>query len=335
MKTYWYCGIKVKGIHKDYWYISDLGALQIGTYAQVPFGSANHLQIGIVTSCAEYTAETAPYPLGSTKHILRVAAEEEYNNQTPVKPFFSFDDDDNDDDDDEIYEADAWILSKNWTEVLAWACDHHETTSASVMEKVVECYELCVEQGMAVAALNLGTLYYTGRFVEQDYRRAFQLYKIAADQGNIQGICNCGYCYYYGRHSKIDYPEAFKYFALGALLHDDANCLYKLGDMYLNGYAAEKNETFAFHLYTRALKRCQNDEGSAECMADAQYRVGKCLLYGTGCQKDPEEAHTLLCLSLINFYKRRNTDPFAGRLIRNAQELIHKAQEQLDAEMPG
>ena len=333
MKTYWYCGIKVKGLKKDYWYISDMGALQIGTYAEVPFGSGDHLKIGIVTSCAEFTEDTVPYPLSSTKHIRRVAAEEEYKHQTPIKPFFVFDDEEDDEENDD-YELEAAILEKNWYEVLAWACSHHETSNAKVMEKVVECYELCIEQGMPIAALNLGTLYYTGRLVEQDYHRAFELYKIAADQGDVRGMRNCGYCFYYGRHSKIDYPEAFKYFALGALLHDDANCLYKLGDMYLNGFAAEKNEIYAFQLYTRALRRCENDEDSAECIADAQYRVGKCLLYGIGCQKKPEEAHTLLSLALIHFYKRRNTDPFAAELIRSTRKLIEKAQTFLDSDLP-
>ena len=102
------------------------------------------------------------------------------------------------------------------------------------------------------AVLNFGTFYYSGKFVEQDYKKAFELYKIDADAGEIRAICNCGYCFYYGCHQEIDYAEALKYFSLGALLFNDANCLYKLGDMYLNGYGTDKNEKYAFLLYERA-----------------------------------------------------------------------------------
>ena len=134
------------------------------------------------------------------------------------------------------------------------------------------------------------------------------------------------------RDQEIDYAEAFKYFSLGALLFNDANCLYKLGDMYLNGYGADKNEKYAFLLYKRALERCQENGMDDERTADAQVRVGKCLLKGIGTKVDVEEAHGLLTFALINFYKRRKTDHFVANLIESTKELIAEAQERLDKE---
>ena len=102
-------------------------------------------------------------------------------------------------------------------------------------------------------------------------------------------ICDCGYCFYYGRHQAVDYAEAYRWFSIGALLYNDANCLYKMGDFYLDGYAVEKNEIYAFKMYERALERCGEwDDNSA--MPDAQFRVGKCLLHGIGTAKNIEKS---------------------------------------------
>lgn len=49
------------------------------------------------------------------------------------------------------------------------------------MAIVIECYEICKNQNMSDAALNLGALYYNGIHIKCDYKKAFESYKIAAD----------------------------------------------------------------------------------------------------------------------------------------------------------
>ena len=328
---YLYCQVVVKGLDRPYSYICDYGYIDEGCYVEVPFGSRNKLRIGIVESCGAYIEENAPYPVRQTKHITRIATKEEYDAQGDLDPFRW----DDDYDEDEIEEVNHFIACGDWDEVLEWAQDHHESTDPEVLKKVIECYELCIKQNMPVAALNLGTFYYTGRIVTQDYKKAFELYKIAADAGELRAICNCGYCFYYGRHQAPDYAEAFRYFSLGALLHNDANCLYKLGDLYLNGYGVDQNDEYAFMMYCRALQRAQESEADRPCIADTQFRVGKCLLRGIGIEKDIDEAHGLLSAALVNFYKRRKDDPFVAGLIEDTKKLIAEAQEQLDGETIG
>lgn len=51
------------------------------------------------------------------------------------------------------------------------------------MDKVRECYEICAEQGNTTAALNLGTLYYNGTSIPQDFKKAAYYYEIAAAAG--------------------------------------------------------------------------------------------------------------------------------------------------------
>ena len=330
MEKYWYCGVVINGCRTVYSYISDMGEIPVSSFVEVPFGSENTLRIGSVQSCAEYTADTAPYPVEKTKHITRLATAEEYELQVSppsYRPYW--------DDLDFVDDIDIYIEEEDWDEVLNWAIDHHESDDPDTIRKVIECYTLCVEQNMPVAALNLGTFYYLGRGVDQDYKKAYELYKLAADAGELRAICNCGYCFYYGRHQAVDYAEAFRFFSLGALLYNDANCLYKLGDQYLNGYGVEKNEAYAFQLYQRALERCaeeDEDRWGDTILPDAQFRVGKCLLRAIGTEKNAETAHRLLCLALVGFYTRRKTDPFVVDLIQNTKELIAEAQVLLDEE---
>ena len=50
-----------------------------------------------------------------------------------------------------------------------------------------------------------------------------------------------------------DHEKAFHYFALGAFDGRPVS-LYKIGDMYLNGYYVRKNEAEAFAIFMRCLQ---------------------------------------------------------------------------------
>lgn len=260
------------------------------------------------------------------KKIIRAASREEYESND-----WNIGNDGGIEDADDIYDVDDYIEDEDWDEVFDWAVEHHESTSPEIICKVRECYEKCIMQNMPEAALNLGTMYYTGRGVEQDYSKAFELYKLAADACSLRTICNLGYCYYYGRGRPVDYENAYYYYMLGATLYDDANCLYKLGDMYENGYYVEKNEKYACMLYKRAL--AQADESDVDCIGDIQFRLGKCWLRGIGTARIVEFAYPYLRSALENFYKRRKTDPFVGGLIKSAKEAIAEAEKELDSDI--
>lgn len=287
METYWYCSVLVKDFDTHYSYISDFGELNPGKYVAVPFGRKNAIRFGLILSCKEYPADEVPYPLEQTKHILRMATRDEF--MKDAFPEYA----------EWLSEIDLYIKEENWDAVLNWACQHQNDSDETILWKVISCFALCIGQNMPLAALNLGTFYYNGRILEQDYQEAFELYKIAADAGIKEAICNCGYCFYYGRHQSVDYAQAYRYFSLGALLYNDANCLYKLGDLFQNGYGVQMNYVYAHQLYSRAYELVKSNSEEQHCLADVQYRLGRCKLYGIGCEKDPGDAHVLLTLSLL------------------------------------
>ena len=109
--------------------------------------------------------------------------------------------------------------TENYDAALDWACQHHDYLEhPEIMDRVVDVYETLIDMGNPVAALNLGSMYYNGTYLERDFKEAARLYQIAADAGEEEAICNLGYCYYYGRHQEVDYWKAYEYWTLGALL---------------------------------------------------------------------------------------------------------------------
>ena len=327
MKQYRYCSVRPKDMDKLYSYISDI-EIPANSYVIVPFGYRNHLHKGIAESVGLYTEETAPFPVRKTKRILRVITEEEYyadedKEWNHYAESFA----------DDIEELSEYLADENYDAVFEWACEHHNWTRfPDIMETVVQCYRLCIDQGNPAAALNLGSMYYNGTYLQRDYSRAVKLYEIAAASGERRAICNLGYCYYYGRHQPPDYARAYYYYQLGAILYNDPNCLYKLGDMYLGGKYVRENEKFAVKLYFRALDAANQPETDDFCRPDIMMRIGELFLEGLGVERSPKRALDCLMQALSGFYERRKTDPFVADLIERVKGKIREAEESLDDE---
>ncbi|MBR4546147.1 MAG: sel1 repeat family protein [Oscillibacter sp.] len=327
---YRYCLVRPKNIDKAYYYLSD-EAIPEKSYVLVPLGHANRLHKGVVEAVSLCTEETAPFPVNRTKSILRTITPEEYDADEDAEwrryaeTFI-----------DDIEELSGFLSAQDYDAVFQWACEHHECTRfPDIMETVIRCYRLCMKYGHPGAALNLGTLYYNGTYLKQDFEQAVKLYEIAAEAGERRALCNLGYCYYYGRHQPPDYEKAYHYYQLGALLFDDPNCLYKLGDMYRMGLYVAENETYAVRLYFRALDAVNRPEEDDFCRADILERIGEAFLYGIAVECDAKKALDLLMQSLSGFYERRKTDPYVSGLIAHVKEKIQEAQDLLDEDLPG
>ena len=172
-------------------------------------------------------------------------------------------------------------------------CDKPQKLPDFLISFITELYEMAIADGNAAAMNDLGVQYYDGgRGFEQSFEKAVHYYNMAAENGSRQAQENLGYCYYYARNmDKPDYEKAFHYFALGAF-DGHLVSLYKIGDMYLNGYYVKKNEKEAFHIYMRCLETMTDE--SAKFVAGPVYlRLGKMFLNGTGVEKDYKSA--LVC----------------------------------------
>lgn len=183
-----------------------------------------------------------------------------------------------------------------------------------VIDYLTDLYETEIRLGNSAAMNDLGAQYYDGnRGFEQSFKKAMKLYQMAAEHGSRQAQENLGYCYYYGRDGKVDYEKAFHYFALGAF-DGHIISLYKIGDMYRNGYYVKKNEVEAFHIYRRCIDT-MTEEAAPAAAGPVYLRLGDMFLNGLGTEADAKSA-------LISYQK---AETYLYDMLRNGQAMYKKS----------
>lgn len=177
-------------------------------------------------------------------------------------------------------------------------CDRNTVMPRALFDLIADLYKEAIPDGDSDAMNDLGALYYDGRGCCQDYEKAVYYYKMAAKFGNRKARENLGYCCYYGRSVPVDYEKAYHWFALGAF-EGSIISLYKIGDMYLNGYYVDKNEAEAFSIYDRCAGML-TDESAPYAAGPVFLRLGSCFLNGTGAEANAKSA--LICFQQAERY---------------------------------
>lgn len=169
-------------------------------------------------------------------------------------------------------------------------------------------------------------------------KEGYRLYQIAGKDSNLWKQCtDCflyliehgvrdekkaqygntlGYIYYYGRTNNFqpEYDKAFKYFSIGAE-GGFYESLYKLGDMYLNGYYVEKNPEQAVELYTQVYDAVEiqfREEEFEGVFADISLRLGSLYRKGIGCKQDDYKALFIYTMADYAIKERMRRENFFG-----------------------
>ena len=210
-----------------------------------------------------------------------------------------------------------------------------EEVTPAIAQKIIRCYETCLEAGNLTAALNLGAMYYGGEFIPRDFRKAIKYYEQATqsddDETQIRAWNNLGYCYYYGRDIPVDDEKAFNCY-MRAAVRRDANALYKIGDMYRYGRYVAKDEQLALTFYWQAWREIYSETYPE--YPDIAKRIGECALYGIGMEKDIYLALTMLARAeLATYTKIKERDPFAASLLPKIKRLHNEARELVERDL--
>jgi TPR repeat protein len=155
--------------------------------------------------------------------------------------------------------------------------------SAQQSEKDHELFEAAkpqAENGDVIAQYVLGTLYFHGRGVAQDYSEGAKWFRKAAEQGNAKAEYAIGFCYHFGEGVETNYAEAVKWYRKAAD-HNDAMAQYHLGFCYANSQGVEKDYAEAAIWWRKAAE---------QGIASAQRDLGVCYTRGDGVIKDAVEA---------------------------------------------
>ena len=146
--------------------------------------------------------------------------------------------------------------------------------------EAVKWYRMAAEKGSADAQYNLGVCYRNGRGVPQDYSEAVKWYRMAAEQGDADAQCFLGYCYKKEQGVLQDYTAAVKWYRKAAE-QGNATAQYNLGGCYYEGEGVPQDYNEAVKWYRMAAEK-----GSAS----AQYNLGVCYRNGRGVPQDYSEA---------------------------------------------
>lgn len=147
-----------------------------------------------------------------------------------------------------------------------------------VHDMLKRAYEHGVACGDAACCCNLANMYHNTRNegTEEEYATAVELYELGASRGDGQCAVNLGYIYYYGRGTEVDYSRAYECFAHGALVCDNPEGYWKLGDLYAGGKGVQKSAYSAWKLYCRAYEAA----GDSPLAARAAHHMADYLLTG-------------------------------------------------------
>lgn len=181
-----------------------------------------------------------------------------------------------------------------------------------------DCFLEAAKLDYAVAQVELGFLYYTGKGVAQDYTTAAKWFNRAAELGNADAKYYLGAMYYYGEGVAQDYSTAAYWFRKAAE-QGDAYAQNKLGKMYEDGEGVTKDISSAISWYRKAAE--QNN-------LNALYRLGRLYYYG-------DEVSTNISLAKSYFEKYLKYDDSSNYartvLIEMCLENIYKEEAEAKA----
>lgn len=156
------------------------------------------------------------------------------------------------------------------------------------------------EYGDAEAINYVGTLYYSGRIVKQDFEKAKYYYSVASLKECPQATINLGYIYYYARcGGEPDYENAFECFSNAMNIGDmyeEIEAGYKLFDFYFHGHYVEKDVEKCKRILDLIYKDCKElkkRDGSCQYLGDIYMRYAR-LYSKDGLKDDPFERRKYL-----------------------------------------
>lgn len=171
--------------------------------------------------------------------------------------------------------------------------EKHKRHSQEDINNYIGALLKLAELGDAEAYNFVGTLYYSGRFVKQNFEKARDYYLLASMHGSEQGTINLGYIYYYARcGGSPNYDAAYDQFYKAFWIGDDSvrvEAGYKIFDLYFNGYGVKKDLERAKDILDSVYQACKNvkkEEGHCDFFGDVYMRFAR-LYSDKGIKNDP------------------------------------------------
>ncbi len=115
-------------------------------------------------------------------------------------------------------------------------------------------FEKAAESGDPMALHMLGSLYFEGRGVEKNLKKAAEYFSEAADKGFRAAQWSVGLMYHQGNGVKKDIPKAIGYYEKGAE-GGDPRCSFSLGQIYRTGEGVKRNPEKTLYYFHQAATK--------------------------------------------------------------------------------
>ncbi len=176
----------------------------------------------------------------------------------------------------ELSHTDAPIKLMEWYEIN-WM---HEDDEYRTFGLDMYWFRKAADYGFARAQHNVGFLFQSNPWAEQDFVVAALWYHEAAEQGHSDSQRSLGWMYRYAQGVDQDDEEAIFWFRAAAEQGHSA-AQYDLGSMYLEGYCVEQDDEMAIFWFR---------EAAIQGHSDAQCNLGWIYRYGWGLGQDEKQA---------------------------------------------
>ncbi len=162
-------------------------------------------------------------------------------------------------------------------EAFAESFMHHQNEEYAT---AIKMYRQIAKQGNTVAQQLLGSLYMSGKGIEQSDAKAIYWFKKSAEQDEAIAQYYLGMLYLEGKGVQQNFSKAFDWLHKSAE-QEDSLAQYQLGIMYLKGIAVEQKYFMAAHWFRKAADHQE---------AIAQLQLGNLYSQGKGLSQSNEEA---------------------------------------------
>lgn len=188
-------------------------------------------------------------------------------------------------------QAETWFRRaaiKGDVESMVFLADMHALGKAQVPNpaEAIVWYVAAMDAGYVPAMTALGLAHLSGKGVQQDHARAFNLFSKAADR-HVEARFQLGLCYLLGRGVPAD-PAVAAAHLLMAAEGGHADASYNYGTLLYHGNGVEQDQKAAFDFYVTSAER-----GSAS----GQFRVAHAHTLGRELPLDNQRALELFAAS--------------------------------------
>lgn len=129
----------------------------------------------------------------------------------------------------------------------------HALAIEQTVSKIIHVQH-AAEQGNSEAQYELGSMYFSGRNIAQDYSKAVYWYQKSAAQGENRAQYNLGFLYELGYGILQDSTKAVHWYQESAK-QGNASAQFRLGKMYFSGRGVQKDYTQAVQWYQKAAEQ--------------------------------------------------------------------------------